>query len=31
MQDTPDITGAGYEYSFTGLYTLETGYSVLLQ
>jgi len=31
MRDTPDITGAGYEYDFTWLYTLETGYSILVQ
>jgi len=28
MQDTLDITGAGYEYDFISLYT---GYSILLQ
>jgi len=28
---TPDITGAGYEYDFTWLYILETGYSILVQ
>jgi len=30
MQDTLDITGAGYEYDFTWLHTLETGYSILV-
>jgi len=29
MQDAVDVTGAGYE--FTWFYTLETGYSVLVQ
>jgi len=31
IQDTLDITGVGYEYDFTWVYTLETGYSVLLR
>jgi len=30
MHDTPDITCAGYEYDFAWLYTLETGYSILV-
>jgi len=31
MKDTPDIICAGYEYDFTWLYGLETGYSILVQ
>jgi len=32
LDNTLDVTGAGYEYDFTWLYTLglETGYSMLL-
>ena len=31
MQDTSDITAAGYEFESTWLYTVETGYSILIQ
>jgi len=33
MQDALNSTstGAGHEYDFTWLYTLETGYSILIQ
>jgi len=30
-QVTLDITGAGYEYDFTRLHSLDTGYSILVQ
>jgi len=31
MQTAPGITGAGYEYDLTWLYTLETSYSIFAQ
>ena len=31
MEDTLDITNAGYEYDFTWLYALETSYFILVQ
>jgi len=31
MQDTLDVTGAGYEYDFTWLHTFETRYSIRVQ
>ena len=31
MQDTLNIAGSSYEYDFSWLYTLETGYSILAQ
>jgi len=31
MQDTPDITGAGIQYGFIWLYTLEIGSFILVQ
>jgi len=31
MQGAPDITGAGYEYDLTWLYTLGTGYFIIVQ
>jgi len=31
MQDTLDVTSAGYEYDFTWMYILETGHFILLQ
>ena len=31
MQSAPDITGASYEYDFTWMYILETGYSIVVQ
>jgi len=30
MQDTLDITDAGYEYDLTWFYTLKNGYSILV-
>ena len=31
MQGAPDITGAGYEYDLTWLYTLGTCYFIIVQ
>jgi len=31
MEDTLDVTGAGYEYHLTWLHIFKTGYSILVQ